>query len=144
MPSDQLVEDLLSFWRVFRQTTHPVRRGDITPEQFWLLRRLHEHGPASIGEIADALGVSQSSATTACQRLEKAGLATRARDVADERIVRVTLTPLGRDRIDAWRRQKREALAELLDPLTAGEREELQRLMRKALSALEVGSGSPA
>jgi DNA-binding MarR family transcriptional regulator len=137
MPSDQLVEDLLSLWRVLRQTTHPVRRGEITPEQFWLLRYLHQNGPASVGEVAEALGVSQSSATTACQRLEKAGLATRARDAADERVVRVALTPLGQEQIEAWRRAKREALTDLLEPLTADERAELQRLMHKALNAVD-------
>lgn len=135
--TDQLVEDLLSLWRVLRQTTHPVRRGDITPEQFWLLTRLRLHGPASIGELAEALGVTQSSATTACQRLERAGLATRARDVADERVVRVALTALGEARIEQWRREKRAALAELLAPLNPAERGELQRLLRKTLAPVE-------
>src|SRR6478672_615554 len=90
--SETLVEDLLALWRELRQATHPVRRGDITPEQFWLLRHLRQNGPSSIGELADALGVTQSSATTACQRLEKAGFATRTRAADDERVVRVTLT----------------------------------------------------
>lgn len=135
--SDQLVEDILRLWRVLRQTTHPVRRGDITPEQFWLLTRLRLHGPASIGELAEALGVTQSSATTACQRLEKAGLATRARDAADERVVRVALTEQGQQRIERWRREKRAALAELLEPLTPAERADLQRLMRKALATAD-------
>jgi DNA-binding MarR family transcriptional regulator len=136
--TDQLVEDILSLWRVLRQATHPVRRGDITPEQFWLLRQLRQHGPRSVGELAEALGVTQSSATTACQRLEKAGLATRARDPLDERVVRVTLTDTGQQRIEQWRRAKRETLAHLLEPLTPAERDELQRLMRKALATAEI------
>lgn len=137
MPSsDQLVEDLLSLWRILRQTTHPVRRGDLTPEQFWLLRHIAQHGPLSIGELASALGVSHSAATTACQRIEKVGLATRTRDPQDERIVRVTLTDQGRERIAQWRREKRTVLTALLDPLTSAERGELQRLIRKALGAV--------
>jgi MarR family transcriptional regulator, organic hydroperoxide resistance regulator len=139
--TDQLVEDLLSLWRVLRQSTHPVRRCDITPEQFWLLRHLRQHGPRSIGELAEALGVTQSSATTACQRLEKSGLATRARDPLDERVVRVTLTEVGQQRIEQWRRVTREKLAELLTPLSPPERDELQRLLRKTLAEVEVATG---
>lgn len=143
MSTDQLVEDLLLFWRNLRQASHPVRRGDITPEQFWLLRYLHQNGSSSIGTIAEALGVSQSSATTACQRLERAGLALRTRSTHDERVVKVALTPAGEERIQAWRRTTRLELTRLLAPLSLQERNELQRLLRKALVEFDAPPEQP-
>jgi DNA-binding MarR family transcriptional regulator len=136
MPAyEQLVEDVLNMWRQLRRTNHAPRNGEITPEQFVLLRHLHQVGPSSIGELAGALGVTQSAATMASQRLEKAGLATRTRDRADERVVRVDLTPAGHERIADWRKQTRAALMPMLEPLSPSERTEFQRLMRKIVAA---------
>ena len=135
MATDRLVEDLLALWRLLRVNTHPVRRGEITPEQYWLLKLLNKRGELSIGELAEALGVTGSSVTTACKRLEKAGLLRRERqgDGQDERVVLVTLTAQGREQIEAWQQERRVALIQMLAPLTPSEQEELQRLIERIL-----------
>jgi DNA-binding MarR family transcriptional regulator len=140
MASDQLVEDLLSLWRVLRKISHPVRQGEITPQQYWLLSQLWKRGSLSIGELADAVGVSQSAATTACKRLERSGLVTRERQSSDERVVLVGLTEHGRAQFESWRRHRREALAELLAPLSDADRAELQRLIERVLAVAEAES----
>lgn len=135
MATDRLVEDLLALWRLLRVNTHPVRRGEITPEQYWLLKLLNKRGELSIGELAEALGVTGSSVTTACKRLEKAGLLRRERqgDGQDERVVLVTLTAQGREQIEAWQQERRVALIQMLAPLTSTEQDELQRLLERIL-----------
>lgn len=145
MPTDQLVEDVLALWRVLRQTSHPVRRGEITPQQFWLLRHLRREGPLSIGELADLLGISPSSATIACKRLEKVGLVTRQRQSDDERVVQVELTPLGVEQVDMWRHRYRETLSGLLTPLDPDERVQLQHLLERVLTNVNAVtvSGEP-
>lgn len=142
MPSDQLVEDLLALWRVLRQASHPVRRGEITHQQFWLLRHLRREGPLSIGELAELLGISPSSATIACKRLEKAQLLTRQRLVEDERVVQVELTPLGVETVESWRQRYRDTLAGLLKPLDEHEREQLQFLLERVMDAAGRSPGS--
>lgn len=135
MPTDQLVEDFLVLWRLLRRTTHPAFRGEITLEQYWLLRLLRQT-PAnglSIGELAARTGVGQSSITTACKRLEKAGFVSRLRDERDERVVRVSLTSEGVEQIERWRRAKRTELARLLAPLDPDERRTLEALMRRVV-----------
>jgi DNA-binding MarR family transcriptional regulator len=135
MATDRLVEDLLALWRLLRVNTHPVRRGEITPEQYWLLKLLNKSGEMSIGELAEALGLTGSSVTTACKRLEKAGMLRRERqsDGQDERVVLVSLTSQGRDQIEAWQQERRVALTQMLAPLTASEQNELQRLIERIL-----------
>lgn len=131
MGAERLIDDLISFSRLLR----PRRGSGMTPQQFWLLRHLRESGPLSIGELAQALGVTTGSATVACKRLEKAGLLTRERLSEDERVVQVALTEQGCARFDALRLQRREALAAWLNVLEPREQEELQSMIDRLLEA---------
>lgn len=126
-----LVDALWQFWRLWRQVSHPVRKGKITPEQYWLLKRLKHAGPLNIGELAEGLGITSSSATTATKRLAKMGLVKRDRQKEDERVVTVALTETGREMLEQWANEKRAALASLLTPLTLEERRLLLELIRK-------------
>src|SRR5947207_14975582 len=107
MAMDHLVDDILALYHLIRRTSHPVHRAEMTPEQYWLLRLLRRRGALSIGELAEALGVTGSSVTTVCKRLEKAGLVTRGRQVDDERMVRVALTDRGSARVEAREEMRR-------------------------------------
>jgi len=109
----------------------------MTPEQYWLLRLLRRKGAMSIGELAQALGVTGSSVTTACKRMEKAGLVTRERQSDDERMVRVMLTKQGHERVEAWQQQRRELLSQLLAPLNQDEQAALQKLLEQILEYAE-------
>lgn len=137
MENERLVDDLLNLYHLIRRTSHPVKRAEITPEQYWLMRKLHAHGAQSIGALADALGITGSSVTTACKRLEKAGLVVRQRQLADERMVHVNLTEEGRQRVASWEQQRRELLGSLLAPLAQHELRELQRILEHLLEAAE-------
>jgi DNA-binding MarR family transcriptional regulator len=136
--TEQLAEDLLALWRLLRNLSHPVRRAEMTPEQYWLLRLLHRGGSLSISELANELGIAISSATISCKRLEKAGLLTRERQSDDERVVRVTLTATGLAQIDAWRQRKREALTHMLNVLDPQEQQALQSMIERVLESADV------
>jgi DNA-binding MarR family transcriptional regulator len=138
MATERLVEDLLTLWRLLRNLSSPVRRAEMTPEQYWLLRLLNRTGPLNISELANELGIAISSATVSCKRLEKAGLLTRERQSDDERVVRVALTEKGLAQIDAWRQRKREALTHWLSVLDAQEQKTLQSLIERVLEAADV------
>jgi MarR family transcriptional regulator, organic hydroperoxide resistance regulator len=138
MATERLVEDLLTLWRLLRNLSSPVRRAEMTPEQYWLLRLLNRTGPLNISELANELGIAISSATVSCKRLEKAGLLTRERQSDDERVVRVALTAKGLAQIDAWRQRKREALTHWLSVLDAQEQKTLQSLIERVLEAADA------
>ncbi len=138
MATERLVEDLLTLWRQLRNLSNPVRRAEMTPEQYWLLRLLHRSGSLSISELANELGIAISSATVSCKRLEKAGLLTRERQSDDERVVRVALTEQGLAQIDSWRQRKREVLTRWLSVLDAQEQKTLQSLIERVLEAADA------
>ncbi len=137
MTTDRLVDDVLALYHLIRRASHPVHRAEMTPEQYWLLRLLNRSGALSIGELAEALGVTGSSVTTACKRLEKAGLVTRERQADDERMVRVVLTGQGLARIESWQQQRRELLTQLLAPLDQDEQRTLQHLLERVLETAD-------
>lgn len=131
--SDRLAENLLMLWKVLRSVSHPVKLGEITQEQYWLLRQLRG-GSKTVGELAEALEITQSSVTTACKRMEQKGLLTRQRDREDERVVQVSLTAYGAQQMEIWQQRRIEALTQLLSPLSAAEQETLNHLIERILS----------
>ncbi|MCS7256308.1 MAG: MarR family transcriptional regulator [Thermomicrobium sp.] len=133
-----VAELLLELARHLRRRTHPLRQGDLTPEQFWLLKRLWVRGTLRIGELAAELGVTPGSVTVACKRLERLGLVQRERGAGgDERIVTVSLTEEGRRRLMAWHEARRGYLIELLSALGTDELATLRPLLERLVATAE-------
>ncbi|HEX5535442.1 MAG TPA: MarR family transcriptional regulator [Actinomycetales bacterium] len=85
----------------------------LTPQQHQLLLVVRAHPgprPPSISEIADYLLIRHHSAVELVTRAEGAGLLRRRADESDQRVVRVELTELGKERIEEL---SRSHLAEL-------------------------------
>lgn len=56
-----------------------------------------QEGGATVGEVAERLGAHASPASRLVSRLRRRGVVKAARDPADRRVTRLTLTPEGRD-----------------------------------------------
>ncbi|MEV5827032.1 MarR family transcriptional regulator [Spirillospora sp. NPDC052242] len=69
-----------------------ARRLGVNRTDLRCLSRLTARGPLTASELAVAAGLTGGAATTAIDRLERAGLARRVRDAADRRRVLVHLT----------------------------------------------------
>lgn len=80
-------------------------------------------GPMPMGGLAEALDVSQASATGIVDRMEQRGLVERRRIDEDRRVVRVALTDEGRRLIAGMAAERREHLAAMLETLTDAELE---------------------
>lgn len=67
-------------------------------EQRWwgVMEQLFEHGPASVGELARALGISHPSVSQTRRSLEQAGLIQATPDPRDARSRRLELSEHGR------------------------------------------------
>ena len=111
----------------------------LTLEQFWLLHQLRQNGPMTVGELSSVLGVTPGSVTIACKRLEKDGHVTRDRQVDDERIVRIALTPEAHTILEVWLAHRREVFAQFLERLEPDEQEHLMHVIEHVL---EVASSS--
>lgn len=90
-------------------------RRDLSVAQMHLLMVLREHGPATVGHLAEFLEISPPSVCSALDRLEEHGLAVRRRDHEDRRVVHAALSSRGRAAAEeacGFRRQKVRHLVE--------------------------------
>lgn len=97
--------------------------GPISLVHLQVLMLLDGEGPQSMHGLAEALDVSQASATGIVDRMEQRGLVTRLRDEDDRRVIRVALTDSGRQLLAGIAAERRERLALVLAELTDGELE---------------------
>lgn len=132
---EQISDKLWNLWRLWRCKSHPVRKGEITWEQYWLLTKLDRYGTQRISELAKAIGTKPSSATLSVQRLERDGLLKRTRCSEDERVVKVSLTEKGSAVLEFWRNEQHNALAEILLALDVSEQQEFLKILQKILQA---------
>ena len=98
-----------------------------------VLRRSGDPYRLSPTELARTLLLTSGSVTNRVSQLERAGLVARTADPADRRGILVELTPKGREIIDRAVDAHVAAEARALGALSAGEREDLARLLRKLL-----------
>jgi len=79
---------------------------------------LEGDGPLPMRGLAEAMDVSQASATGIVDRMEQRGLVERQRDEADRRIIRVAVTDEGHRLVEGMAAQRRDHLARMLDEMT--------------------------
>jgi DNA-binding MarR family transcriptional regulator len=109
--------------------------GGISLVHLNVLAVLDLDGPQPMRGLAEALDVSQASATGIVDRMEERGLVARQRGTDDRRVIRATLTDEGRAVLGGLAEERREALGELLNELTDPELEGFlagARAMRRA------------
>jgi DNA-binding MarR family transcriptional regulator len=86
--------------RFLRWSEDRARQAGLTPAQHQLLLAVRGHGPLpSVGDVADHLLLRHHSVVELVDRATRAGLVERVSDEADQRVVRVRLTPEGERRL---------------------------------------------
>ncbi|MEV0378760.1 MarR family transcriptional regulator [Nonomuraea sp. NPDC050643] len=105
-----------------------------------LLLRLSSAGDegASIGELAQAAGVTSRNVTGLVDTLERDGLVRRVPDRRDRRSVLAQITPGGRAWIEAFRRPSQLAMAAIFRGFTPEELASLRHLCLRLAGNQEV------
>lgn len=92
----RIEEVLIALRRVIRATDlhskHLAKTTGLTSPQIMVLQSIRNLGQVTIGEIAQAVSLSQATVTTILDRLEKRELVFRERSVTDKRKVHAHLT----------------------------------------------------
>lgn len=112
-------------------------RDGLTPARAHLLWVLHESGPSTQRELADALRVSARNVTGLLDALEAGGLIVRRPHPTDRRATLVDFTAEG-DRITAQMARDKATLATgLFGPLSEAELEEFSATLGQVLDRLK-------
>jgi DNA-binding MarR family transcriptional regulator len=102
----------------------------VTLPQYRTLVVLSDGGARRLADLADALGVSPSTATRMCDRLVRKGLITRARDDLDRREVNLNVTHAGRTTVMNVINRRRSEVCALLTSIPLGSRRQLVDALR--------------
>jgi DNA-binding MarR family transcriptional regulator len=108
--------------------------SELTYQQYNVLRMIDTMGPQPQAEVARRLMVTAPVVTRLAGTLADTGLVERREDAKDRRTVLLALTPVGRRRVRAMRRDLLAAAHELLEPLP----EERRAAIATALEELQV------
>jgi DNA-binding MarR family transcriptional regulator len=89
--------------RFLKRSEDCARANGLTPRQHLLLLQIAgaEGSETTVSELVSTLALTQSAVTELVQRAEAAGLVSRAPSDRDGRVVLLTLTPTGKERLDA-------------------------------------------
>lgn len=114
---------------------------NLTLSQFGVLEALFHIGPLSQRELARKILRSSGNLTLVIENLERDGLVTRQRDPEDRRVMVVTLTPLGEERVRGILPGHVRGIQEIFDVLEEDEIEQLESLTRKLGRTLQERMG---
>jgi DNA-binding MarR family transcriptional regulator len=107
--------------RQLRQTSD----SDLSPTQSAVLATLDNHGPVTLGELAELERVASPTITKVTGILQERGLVEKVTDPNDRRFVRVELTGEGKALVERSRARKTAWLARQLHDLSDDELERL-------------------
>src|ERR1700729_281128 len=143
---EDLLEAVAAIRRaVRRRVGRPVELSVLTGAQLELVRLLRREPGVSIADAAARLRVAPNTVSTLVGQLADAGVLERRTDEADRRVVRLTLNPGIRRRVDAVRDRRVDALGEAMSRLSADERKVLDEatpvLLRLADDLQNEGEG---
>lgn len=126
--------------RRLHSSLHPELGKKLTPSKLRALDVLARHDGLRVGELADRVGVDDTTATRLVDRLEDLGLAERKSEQGDRRAILVGLTDEGRELVAGVSAQRQQFFADVLASLDPDERVQLVRLTEKAALVLRTRS----
>ena len=123
-------------WRASHtQTAAALESIGLTTALFAVLNYVQAHQGAIQQQIGSAMGIDPSTMVSLVDQLEDAGLAKRRPHPQDRRAREVLITPKGRRSLKRARELAEEVEDDVLQGLSAAERDQLVTLLRKAFAA---------
>ena len=133
--ADELVEALSTVRRRLRAAARPSwPGGPLTGAEVEVVRLVRREPGTSISDAARRLGVAPNTVSTLARGLVDRGWLDTERDPDDRRVVRMTLRPAARRRIERWRDTRTARVEAALDRLPRRQRDDLARALPALLA----------
>jgi DNA-binding MarR family transcriptional regulator len=123
---DEILEDTLIYTILFNRELSNLGEREFIKTFLWLIA-IEQYNNPSLSGLGKMLNVSKSQMTLKMDKLTEAGFTERIPDKEDRRIIRIVLTPDGRNFIKNSKQTVKESMNQLLSPLTFEEVEELKK-----------------
>lgn len=90
-----------------RKMVEPVLQSEgLSMVQAYILLRLSEGDIANISSLCKDIGINQGNVSSMCKLMEKTGLILRRRSQEDERIVTLSITEHGKQKLNVWNQEQ--------------------------------------
>ncbi|HEY0980778.1 MULTISPECIES: MarR family winged helix-turn-helix transcriptional regulator [unclassified Schlesneria] len=130
-----VVQDILKQFQCVNATVANGPHLELHVQELRVIELLGQEGPRMMREIAEYLSLAVNSVTSIADNLEQKGLACRLRSDADRRVVKIELTPTGRQMYKSLTDTNLRLLRGMLGALTEDEQEIFMVLFRKIARA---------
>ncbi|QIM21672.1 winged helix-turn-helix transcriptional regulator [Phycicoccus sp. HDW14] len=141
--ADPLVTEHLSAMFGLLARAHLVD-GPVSRPEYTLLALTAKRGAGRACDLADAVGLDQSTTSRRVSTLVERGFLARTPDPEDRRAQLVDLTPTGREVLEDERRRREELVGIALHDWSAADRATLAELLGRLQAALsEVAADHP-
>jgi DNA-binding MarR family transcriptional regulator len=138
LPADAVLDELTGWAARDRLRMFTAwHRGALSLVHLSVLALLEAKGPLPMSAVAEAMDVSQASATGIIDRMEERGLVERQRAEGDRRVVSIHLTEAGTSVSREIIEQRRERLRRILSELSPEEVEGFLKGVRAIRGARE-------
>lgn len=122
---------------IYRQLQKNFYSKGITAVQFELLMLLKEHKVLPMKKISKYLAVTGGNVTGLVDRLEKKGLVQRERSEKDRRVIKASITKLGKKIYNETIQEFEESLLAILSSLEDWDLDEFNHILKKLYKELE-------
>ena len=114
------------------------RPRDLSLTALSTLSTIERTGARRLTDLAVSEGVTQPSMSVLVSQLERLGLVERQSDALDRRVVRVAITPPGREQLSTLRRAGASVFDVLIDKLESAEADSLRAALPTFHRLLEL------
>ncbi|MBX5437168.1 MAG: MarR family transcriptional regulator [Alicyclobacillaceae bacterium] len=132
----QLDELMVRLQRVMHRRANMGTMG-LTATQVFILGFLDKHGQAKASDVARIAGLSPGAVTQVCDELVRLGFVARSRSNKDRRVVHISITEAGRDKLESIRRSRSKQLADFLRQLGDDDAQAFLRLVGRLVEVAE-------
>ena len=114
-----------------RREAVELSSGHITLPQFFILNMLEREDALRMTDIAHTLGVTTAAATGIVDRLVKSSYAVRVYDTRDRRIIKIRLSPKGRELVFRINKQKKHNIIEIFGKIPSEDRDSFLKILMR-------------
>ena len=114
-----------------RREAVELTSGHITLPQFFILNMLEKEDALRMTDIARTLGVTTAAATGIVDRLVKSSYAVRVYDTRDRRIIKIRLSPQGRELVLRINKQKKHNIIEIFGRIPSEDRDSFLKILMR-------------
>lgn len=116
---------------IHRKEYQTIKDHDLTAAQFGVLEALYVKGDLKIGQLIEKILTTSGNMTVVVRNLEKAGLVRKIEDPADKRSTIISLTDLGRKKIEEILPSHYQNIIDIFSVLSDEEKMQLKEILKK-------------